>query len=365
MELDRTNYEIWLIDWLDGNLDEKQVAQLEQFLRENPDLKAEFEELNSLTLKPSMQAFTGKRDLKKTPSDLASSQFELLCVAFLENDISGSERSELMEYVKNDPEKKRTFDLIQKTSLTPPVLMYTKKNRLTRWTLTQKIIRLSAIGLSAAAALLLIIMTFITVPQELPERDIITAGESITDSVNTKTPVVPEPVMSSSEQLASNNIQERPEPVALIDIKPHLPEPASNNIVPVTSLSTNPARPVNGLEKIPVNARIDLGAEISVNNLIASNYSETTPPYDDGRSNVSRFLARTFREKILKEETPANIPVKGIEIAEAGVTGLNKLLGWEMALEKTNDENGELKSVYFSSRILKFNAPVRKSEPLP
>jgi hypothetical protein len=56
--------------------------------------------------------------------------------------------------------------------------------------------------------------------------------------------------------------------------------------------------------------------------------------------------------------------LKAYEIAEAGVSGLNKLLGWEMALDERKDENGKLKSVYFSSKILKFNAPVKNSEPL-
>jgi hypothetical protein len=36
-----------------------------------------------------------------------------------------------------------------------------------------------------------------------------------------------------------------------------------------------------------------------------------------------------------------------------------------MALDEKKDANGELKSVYFSSRILKFTAPIKKSEPLP
>jgi len=31
-----------------------------------------------------------------------------------------------------------------------------------------------------------------------------------------------------------------------------------------------------------------------------------------------------------------------------------------MALIKTNDEEGQLKSLYFSSKLIKFNAPVRK-----
>jgi hypothetical protein len=36
-----------------------------------------------------------------------------------------------------------------------------------------------------------------------------------------------------------------------------------------------------------------------------------------------------------------------------------------MALQKTNDENGDLQSLYFSSKMLKFNAPVKKSETTP
>jgi hypothetical protein len=77
---------------------------------------------------------------------------------------------------------------------------------------------------------------------------------------------------------------------------------------------------------------------------------------------AGRFFAKVFRERILKEVTIDDSPIKGYEIAEAGVTGLNKLLGWEMAFEKNSDENGELKSIYFSSKILKIQAPVNKSE---
>ena len=91
----------------------------------------------------------------------------------------------------------------------------------------------------------------------------------------------------------------------------------------------------------------------------------TASDYDEERSKLSRFIARTFRERILKEPSSADTPLKAYEIAEAGVTGLNKLLGWEMDLDERKDEKGELSSVYFNSKILKINAPVKKSEPLP
>ncbi|HSL86673.1 MAG TPA: hypothetical protein VK861_07035, partial [Bacteroidales bacterium] len=83
---------------------------------------------------------------------------------------------------------------------------------------------------------------------------------------------------------------------------------------------------------------------------------------DDGRSNVNRFFARVFHEKIMRDTTAGEKPVRAYDIAEAGIAGLNKLFGTEMALQRNTGKNGEVTSVYFSSRLLKFNAPVRKTE---
>ena len=82
--------------------------------------------------------------------------------------------------------------------------------------------------------------------------------------------------------------------------------------------------------------------------------------FDDGRSNVDRFIARFFHEKIMNEKNPGDRPVESIEIAEAGITGINKLFGWDMELQKETDENGIITSYYFNSRLLKFNTPVKK-----
>jgi hypothetical protein len=117
--------------------------------------------------------------------------------------------------------------------------------------------------------------------------------------------------------------------------------------------------------KVPVNPEVDLGKGIATNTLIASNPAINFPDLDYERSRVGKFISRTFREKILREKTPHDVPLKGYEIAEAGVAGLNKLFGWQMALDMKNDDNGQPKSVYFSSKILKVSAPVKKREAQP
>jgi hypothetical protein len=96
--------------------------------------------------------------------------------------------------------------------------------------------------------------------------------------------------------------------------------------------------------------------------LIAS-YAEFIPvvTYDD-RGPVRRFIASAFREKILGEDKYSDGPIKPYEIVKAGVDGINKLLDWEMVLKENMDEEGKLKSVYFSSTLLSFNAPVKKTD---
>jgi hypothetical protein len=365
MHIDRSNYEIWLIDWLDGNLSEIQVEQLQAFLNENPDILDEYSELTTFRLNPSLKSFTHKDRLKKKAAEISELQFEYLCVAFLEKDLSSGQQSELMEIINLDPEKKKSFELIQKMRLFPEDIRYQQKKRLFRRTIFQKTLRLSYIGLSAAAIIVLAFITYILIPRKLPVK---------TDNITQYITVV-SPIKKPAVEVISDNVSTEKKDLPLkrknkkpVPLSPKIPsvitDPVTNSLLqnapPVRSVDN----PTNLFNTIPVFSHIDLKGKTIPNNLIAFQPTFNMPVYDDGRSKLSKFISKTFREKILKEKSAKDNPLKGYEIAEAGVTGLNKLLGWEMALNKKNGDNGELKSVYFSSRLLKFNAPVKKSEPV-
>jgi hypothetical protein len=141
-----------------------------------------------------------------------------------------------------------------------------------------------------------------------------------------------------------------------------LTEPTINPSKKSDSLIRSANLPLTLINKILVSPEIYLQGEKIPNTLIVLKETVDVTDYDDGRSRLGKFIAKTFRVKILKEKTAKDSPLKVYEIAEAGVSGLNKLLGWEMALDEKKDEKGELKSLYFSSKILKFNAPIKKSE---
>ena len=365
MQIDRSNYEAWLIDWLDGNLNDIQCEQLQHFLTANPDLKDEFDELTIFRLKPQDQHFPDKRNLKKTISNLSVQQLDYLSVAYLENDLTTAQKDDFKTSIESDPEKKRSFELIQKTKLEPVSITYKHRRRLIRRTPVQKLFRLSLIGLPAAAIILLVIMTNISKPKALQVDTEKTARSTDADSIKRKSAVdiLAARVPAESKIVKSANRHKDPVIVAQETI-PAIPDTSIKQLIQNDSL-VRYAEPVPVLPgKIFVTEKINLNTGIVHSTLVALNSAVVIPDEEDDRSRLRKFIAKTFREKILKEKTAKDSPLKVYEIAEAGVSGLNKLLGWQMALDEKRDDNGVLKSVYFSSKMLKFNAPVKNSEPL-
>ena len=64
MKPDRSNYEIWLIDWLDGTLTAQQTDELMAFLSENPDVREEADSLMLARIVPANDSFPGRKTCK-------------------------------------------------------------------------------------------------------------------------------------------------------------------------------------------------------------------------------------------------------------------------------------------------------------
>ncbi len=365
MKPDRSNYEIWLIDWLDGNLDGEQAELLMAFLEDNPDLKEEVDSLAATRLSPKKDKPFREDLLKKTSSDLPSSQIEYLSAAYLENDLSSSQVKELEENLSQNSENRKIFDAIQRTRLKPPVVYYKHKNLLIKETRGKRILRFTLTGLSAAAAVAILIISFIALPRFLTSENEELALNSINDTIFLQQAKI----FVSPENIVPGKKQQSVEVDKPVYSEIHVPESHEINIAPATLVSVDSvllqARTMEYMTaKVPDISGVEITRELPAVTLVASNIviSESID-YDYGRGRISRFIASTFREKVLKTEEFNDSPLKTYEIAGAGIDGLNKLLGWDMALVKTTDEDGELRSFYFSSRVLKFNTPVRKPEP--
>ncbi|MFH0841738.1 MAG: hypothetical protein V1903_03860 [Bacteroidota bacterium] len=359
MKPDRSNYEIWLIDWLDGNLDEARTEQLMLFLEENPDLKEEADSLSLAKLDPDMNISVMKSGLKRNPADLPVSQVEYLSIAFLENDLSAAQAGELKESISLNSGNRKLFDAIQKTKLQPKDYSFENKKGLLRETRAQKMSRLVVRSLSAAAAVTILMVTFFSLARRQETgSEIIAVSRTDTFYIN------PGQAIIIKEELAFNVL-----PVNQIRADETLPEATiADEQIPVSAaddtISFPDINPDMFITAIPVLTYPGFTSERTINSLVSLNIDTREPAYyDPDRGRIKRFIASNFRTKILKNKMYNDAPLHTYEIAEAGIEGLNNLLGWEMALVKTSDDEGELQSLYFSSRVLKFNAPVKKPDP--
>jgi len=356
MKPDRSNYETWLIDWLDGTLTAQHTDELMAFLNQNPDIREEADSLMIARISPANDAFPGKEKLLKSSAEIEVSQIEFLSASYLEGDLSPEQKADLLQNIELNPANREFFDKIQKTKIDPPVVSYRHKNNLKRITLASKITRIAVIGLSAAAVLVFILLNHMFIPRQVAQNspavavmtpDIIYIQQPIIlkdRNYGNFFPRIEKNIMKAGTEIPAYAINDHPVQQNIPDSNAGIERIQGPDLIAFTSL------PVIGTNPENISPA-----------LIASSINYTAPAYDDERSWLNRFVARTFREKILKENKGADKPLQSYELAEAGIEGLNKLLGWQMALVKTNDNAGELKSFYFSSKVLKFNAPVRKT----
>ncbi len=362
MQPDRSDYEIWIADWLAGNLDNDRKKQLEEFLAGNPDLKEETESLLLTSVVPDSISFPRKNLLKKSPEDFTPSQVEYLSAAYLENDLSPEQIEELNICLAKNPELRLLSESVRKTKLSPPCSRYIFKKKLRRKTRAGRILKLSFTGLSAAASVAILVMSIIFISRHITEK------KNIPDTAGL---IQPERLEQQQEQPEGESLavqQVLPEQETEQQMKPEgqavAVQQAQQEKQPLTVQQIQPERQlladdmrINDLPRFSI--RIVQKPESGTLLAVAVPYRE--PSYD-GRNGLTRFLASTFREKILRDDSGSDAPIRAYEVASAGINSISRMFGLEMSLTGITDSQGDLKSLYFSSRLVKFNAPVKKEE---
>ena len=67
-----------------------------------------------------------------------------------------------------------------------------------------------------------------------------------------------------------------------------------------------------------------------------------------------------FRKNVLGDENPDTDNLRLHEYADIGVKGINALLGWEMNLETSEDEEGRVNHLKFTSQLIKYDSRGRE-----
>ena len=357
MNINRHNYEVFVIDYFDGKLDPVQTAELLYFLSQNPDLEYEFNAFENVNLSADKLKFSSKDELKKSYGDIpkiTDSNFEEFCVAEIEGDLDEKSQVRLYQYLDKHPQKYREFELYKKTKLTPdksvifPDLNHLKKHQLVPSGMVRKIVY-SGI---AAAVLLIVFLTFIF--RRIPESELITITIPASEAaIKTDDDII---LPAEADEISINII------AGSEDSKSKTTQ--HNKMIPIVNdvslLSVrDDVEAINQILK-PIEIRkIDYAYHSSDIALKSKNQQfqyHAEPPVRTDKS-----LAEFIKDKLLNTEiakSAENINVW--TLAQASLKGINYLTESDIQMNRKLNTNGEISEISIDSESFGFSTPFKK-----
>lgn len=346
MEINRNNYQAYLLDLMEGRLTSEDSRKLRDFLLLNPDCDEGLNENHTWYLEPGTMSFEGKENLKKVFPDhltpVTSSNFELLSIARLEGDLSSQQVKDHDRLVDVDAGKRKEWETWKMTRLRGSNIVYSEKDRLIKTPARPvRALWISVISAAAVAAMLITISRTMPVPEDpatiIPRVSIDTSEESPLEQIPSESPVI------LADEPASLSIKKHQEP----------PELTGRKLTPSESLvksdSVSKIIHEKKIESRPLKqAMIQAYPDAAIRTVQFDQIAHLDLPPVSSQSG-SRTLIRERDFSLLA-------------IANAGIKGINRLTGSDLSLNVSRDDAGEVSGFRFESSVMSVVAPVGKAE---
>lgn len=197
MNINRDNYEVFFMDYLDGNLDEKYIDQFLDFLEKNPDLKEELHLFENISLPEDELVFSGKNTLYKNTA-YEKEVLENKFIAYLENDLESADRKLFESWLGANPEFQKEYQLYQKTKLVPETgIVFGAKDSLYRK--SGKVLVLNWVARVAAVIVILWGISTVFQMQNQPGQLLLSPEMAETQSPVKTTPKSIDPVQENKQ----------------------------------------------------------------------------------------------------------------------------------------------------------------------
>jgi hypothetical protein len=362
MKINRNNYELYFMDYLDGNLSDRDILMLEDFLLINPDLRAELEGTENIILTPDKFDYNQKELLKKPDLTLPVNEdnFEDFCIAETEGDLNDHQRSGLAEFLKQNPGFENLLRLFSSLHLLPDqTIIFPGKEKLKK-----KLVLIPA-GilyplLSAAAVLAIVLILNFRhennniegLNAELSSGIITKPGQDSSVITKKDIEVQPDiPVIQQASVIALSSPKGKKQTKTIRELKPLEKKPVENknkDVLPPQKL--NPSFQI----KLPSVA----DNQVTVPTIERGKISykpENTSQQNQEYLSIAEYARKQFKEKVLSSKEDGDDRLSAWQIADAGVNGINKITKGDIKLQKRSDEKGNITAYSFNSKYLSFS----------
>lgn len=322
MEVNRLNYEMFIVDYLEGNLPKDIEQAVLAFLKLNPDIETEINSLTEYILTPELIQFENKKSLKKNlQTDIPGlSKFQQLSIAYLEEDISKQEYEHLNLLLKNSKKNREEHKYIQKTKIKPDIsITYPNKKELKHAYNSLKFSK-SLVYIALAASIILFIgIRFIL---------------SSNNHKNYSTAIAYTKIDIQGRQISEPTSQKIVPDSKELMLKTKKIEKDTALIRNYFDINTIELRQITQIEQSFKTENI------SVANLIFEMPAETYQTKESEFESVQVFLNNKLKEKVLGQDKNEKISV--ISVANAFGKLINKLFHKNLKVEKTINQDGTL-----------------------
>jgi anti-sigma factor RsiW len=161
LRIHRDNYEEFFLLYIDGELTAPEMASVEHFVEQHPELKPELQRLMETRLNPEPVSFEGKESLLRPAGCVGPENIEELQVQWLDDELDAATAADVEAYTLAHPQAAAGLEALKKTKLPPEHIVFPDKASLYRYD-QKPVPRLPLYmkRMAAAAALLLAVALF-------------------------------------------------------------------------------------------------------------------------------------------------------------------------------------------------------------
>jgi hypothetical protein len=364
MKFNRENYEIYVIDFLEGKLTEEDHNLFIEFLKDNTDIYEEVKSIRNIHLQPVGTHFPGKNNLKKTiRTSEYKDDFENFCIASLEEDLAPDEKLNFESWLLKNPDKSFEYESFRKVYLNADMnIVFSPKLRLKKLSIVQNRIRLVSI-LSAAAAVTILFIFFIK------SADIINHNVIKEDS-NNELKITTEPekpaeelkqinvdTSKSQEQESTDNQLVETE-LGNVSIEKQATQPKHNLLLTGNEYINSSREQILIKPVSPLLARIEIQSSVG-NDLLQQPDREESRTFDDYQT-LGEFAGdKILRNLLSANESDGREKLTFWDLASNSIEGLNRMTDGGYALGRETSENGTLKRISLETPLLGISIPIK------